>query len=135
MERIQVISIIVSLLFMAYVVTLVVRGKLREEYSIVWIACTVFLIILSVWTSGMKFLANLLGVYAALNLLFTGALFAILIYLLHLSVVVSKIQDQNKELAQYLALMEKNRIEKDMNNDMNKDSSQSRTNKKSERLS
>ncbi|HZX48514.1 MAG TPA: DUF2304 domain-containing protein [Nitrospirota bacterium] len=130
MERIQFIAVIVSLFFMAYVVTLVVKGKLREEYSIVWIVCTIILIILSVWTSGMKFLANLLGVYAALNLLFTGALFAILVYLLHLSVVVSKIQDQNKELAQYLALME-NRVEKDMK----KDNRQSTVDKRCDDLS
>ncbi len=113
MERIQLIAIIVSLLFLAYVVMLVVKGKLREEYSIAWIAFTVLLIILSFWTGGMKFLANLLGVYEALNLLFTGALFAILIYLLHLSVVISRVQDQNKALAQYLAMLEK-RMEKDM---------------------
>lgn len=101
------------MLFLAYVVMLVVKGKLREEYSIAWIAFTVLLIILSFWTGGMKFLANLLGVYEALNLLFTGALFAILIYLLHLSVVISRVQDQNKALAQYLAMLEK-RMEKDM---------------------
>jgi predicted ATP-grasp superfamily ATP-dependent carboligase len=36
---------------------------------------------------------------------FTGAIFAILIYLLHLSVVVSKLQEQNKTLAQEMALL------------------------------
>ena len=44
-------------------------------------------------------------VYDPPNLIFTGAIAAILIYLLHLSVVVSKLQEQNKRLAQELANM------------------------------
>jgi len=105
MAKIQIIAIAVSLLFLFYIIRLIVKGKLREEYSIVWIACTVLLIVFSFWRSGLEIMAHLLGVYEAPNLVFTGAIFAVFIYLLHLSVVVSKLHKQNKQLAQEIALL------------------------------
>jgi hypothetical protein len=105
MAKIQIIAIVVSLLFLAYILRLITKGKLREEYSIVWIACTVVLIIFSFWREGLEVLAKTVGVYEAPNLVFTGAIFAIFIYLLHLSVVMSRLHQQNKKLAQELALL------------------------------
>jgi len=105
MAKIQIIAIVVSLLFLLYIIRLIVKGKLREEYSIVWIACTALLIVFSFWRNGLEVMAHLVGVYEAPNLVFTGAIFAIFIYLLHLSVVVSKMQNQNKQLAQEIALL------------------------------
>jgi len=105
MAKIQIIAIAVSLLFLLYIVRLIVKGKLREEYSIIWIACTIVLIVFSFWRDGLEVMAHLVGVYEAPNLVFTGAIFAVFIYLLHLSVVVSKLHSQNKQLAQEIALM------------------------------
>ncbi len=105
MEKIQLIAIGVSLAFLAFIARLIVKGKLREEYAIIWIICSVVLIVFSIWRSGLDVLSSALGIYAPPNLVFTGAIFAILIYLLHLSIVVSKLQEQNKKLAQDIALM------------------------------
>lgn len=105
MAKIQIIAIAVSLLFLLYIVRLIIKGKLREEYSIVWIVCTVVLILFSFWRNGLEVMAQLLGVYEAPNLVFTGAIFSIFIYLLHLSVVVSKLHSENKQLAQDIALL------------------------------
>jgi hypothetical protein len=111
MERIQIVAIVASLSFLASVLLQIKKGKLREEYAFVWILSTFALIVLSFWRSALHLLAHLFGVYEPLNLIFTGAIFAILSYLLHLSVTVSKLQLQNKTLAQELALL-KERIEK-----------------------
>ncbi len=105
MAKIQIIAIITSFLFLLFITRLIVKGKLREEYSIVWIICTVILILFSFWRNGLEVMARILGVYEAPNLVFTGAIFVILIYLLHLSVVVSKLHAQNKQLAQDIALL------------------------------
>lgn len=105
MAKIQIIAITVSLLFLLYIVRLIIKGKLREEYSIVWIVCTLVLIVFSFWREGLEIVANILGVYEAPNLVFSGAIFATFIYLLHLSIVVSKLHAQNKQLAQEIALL------------------------------
>jgi hypothetical protein len=107
--KIQVISIIISLCFLGYIGRLIIKGKLREEYSFVWVIVTIILVIFSFWRNGLEVMAKLLGVYAAPNLVFMAAIFVIFIYLLHLSIVVSKLQSNNKVLAQNLALL-KNKL-------------------------
>jgi hypothetical protein len=105
MGRIQIIAIITSLLFLLLIARLIIRGKLREEYAIAWISCTGILVVFSFWRNGLEVLAGLMGIVAAPNLVFTGAICAIFIYLLHLSLVVSRLHEQNKTLAQEMALL------------------------------
>jgi hypothetical protein len=105
MARIQILAIIASLGFLAYIGRLITKGKLREEYSIVWFLSTLVLIIFSFWRNGLEVCAKMLGIYAAPNMIFTGAIFIIMVYLLHLSIVLSKVQKQNKELSQELGLL------------------------------
>lgn len=114
MGRIQIIAIISSLLFLFYIARLIVKGKLREEYAIMWIICTMVLVLFSFWRDGLVTISNLLGVYAPPNTVFIGAIVAILIYLLHLSIVVSKLQEQNKTLAQDIAMLKQKDAKKDV---------------------
>ncbi len=105
MERIQIIAIATSIAFLFYIGRLIIRGRLREEYAIVWIVCTIFLIVFSFWRNGLEVMSHLFGIYQAPNLVFTAVIFALMIYLLHLSVVISKLQEQNKTLAQEIAMI------------------------------
>jgi hypothetical protein len=105
MLRIQIITIAVNVLFVLYISRLIVKGKLREEYAIVWVICTIFLLVFSLWTDGLELLRRITGVVVAANLVFTGFIFAILVYLLHLSVVASKLHNDNKKLAQEISLL------------------------------
>ncbi len=113
MDRIQLVAIIFSLLFLGYVFQQIKKGKLREEYAFIWILSTFVLIVLSIWRNALEILAHAFGVFAPLNLLFAGAIFAVLVYLLHLSLTVSKLQYQNKTLAQELALLKQKVDKKD----------------------
>ncbi len=103
--RIQVLAIVSSLLFLFYIGALIIKGKLREEYAIMWIVCTLVLVLFSFWRDGLAIVSKLFGVFSPPNMVFIGAIFAILIYLLHLSVVVSKLQEHTKTLAQEIALL------------------------------
>lgn len=113
MERVQYISIVVSLFFLANVARLILKGKLREEYAVIWIICTLLLILFSFWRNGLAVFARLFGIYEPLNLVFAGTIFAILIYLLHLSISVSKLQQQNKTLTQEIALLKEKQERKE----------------------
>ncbi len=105
MPRIQIITIIVSVLLLLFIARLILKGKLREEYAIVWIFSTLMLVVFSFWKEGLEVIGKFLEVYDPPNLIFTAGIAAILIYLLHLSVVVSRLQEQNKRLTQELANM------------------------------
>lgn len=102
---IQIISLLGAFLFLAFIFRLIVKGKLREEYSILWIACTLVLIIFSIWRKGLEQISLALGVFYPPSLVFLGAIFAILVFLVHLSVVVSRLQNQIKILTQEVALL------------------------------
>ena len=111
MLRIQIITIIASVAFLFLVFRMVVKGRLREEYSIIWLLFTGILVVFSFWEKGLLLVTNLFGIYLPANLVFTISIFIALVYLLHLSVVASKLQKQNKLLAQEMALM-KNEMDK-----------------------
>ncbi len=105
MARIQILAIIASLGFLFYIGRQIVKGKLREEYSFVWILSTIVLLVFSFWREGLEVVAEALGVVEAPNLVFTAAIFMILVYLLHLSKVASRLHQQNKTLSQDLAML------------------------------
>ncbi|PRY41097.1 hypothetical protein CLV58_106284 [Spirosoma oryzae] len=102
---IQIVSITGALLFMLTIFRLIVRGKLREEYSIIWIVCTVLLIVFSIWRRGLEQIATLLGVFYPPSLIFLAALSAMLVFLVHLSVVISKLQNQIKDITHEMAYL------------------------------
>lgn len=105
MTRIQIITIVITLLFLFYIARLITRGKLREEYAIVWCVCALVLAVFSFWTKGLDLMSRVFGVFDPPNLVFTAFIFIILIYLLHLSVVSSKSHHSVTRLTQELALM------------------------------
>ena len=102
---IQIIGLTGASLFMLYIFRLIVRGKLREEYSIIWILCTIILIVFSIWRRGLEQISLALGVYYPPSLIFLGAIFAIIVFLVHLSVVNSRMQSHIKSLTHELAYM------------------------------
>lgn len=53
----------------------------------------------------MEVMTKLFGIFDPPNLVFTGCIFAILIYLLHLSIVNSKQQKNIANLTQELAIL------------------------------
>lgn len=103
--RLQIIAISIALVFMFFIFRLIAKGKLREEYSFIWIVCTALLLLFAVWRDGLDVIAKLLGIYYAPSLIFLGAIFAIVVFLVHLSVVNSKQHKQIKDLTQEMALI------------------------------
>ncbi|MGC4234455.1 MAG: DUF2304 domain-containing protein [Niabella sp.] len=113
MSRIQVIAVIINFLFLVYTSRLIIKGKLREEYAVIWWVCAGFLLLFSVWDNGLEILAKTLGVYMATNLVFSGLIFMILVYLLHLSLVNSKLHKHITRLTQEMALMKEKMEQKE----------------------
>jgi hypothetical protein len=103
--RIQILSIVASILVIILIVYLIRRRKLREEYSIMWLVGSFALIVFSVWRSLLDIIADFVGVYyAPAILLLVGIFFGVLIFL-HLTVVISKLADNNKTMAQEIAFL------------------------------
>lgn len=106
-ERIQYLLIAASVLLIVFIIELIRRGRLREEYSLVWLGAAVFMLALSIWRGAFDALARLVGIAYAPALLILVVLFFGFVYLLHFSVTVSRLTSENKRLAQELAMLAK----------------------------
>ena len=72
-----------------------------------WLATGAVLLLLSAWRGGLNTVAGWLGVTGyPPAVLFAVATLFILLVLLHYSTVISKLTDENVELAQRIALLE-----------------------------
>lgn len=103
-DRIQFFSIAFSLFILFFIFNLVKNRRMREEYSLLWFAMSLFLLYLSFDRFAIDRLGRLFGVAyppSVLTLMTTGFTFLLLI---HLTVVVTRLSEQNKELIQELAL-------------------------------
>jgi hypothetical protein len=103
--RIQVVAVIAVLIFFGVIARLITKGRLRTEYSFVWILMGILFLVLTVWRQSLDLMAKFFGVYYAPSLIFMFFFFMIFIFLIHLSVVSSKHHEQIKKLSQENALL------------------------------
>jgi len=105
--RVTIVGVVASVLLILVVLELVRGRRLKERYALLWLATGVALLVLSAWRGGLNTIAGWLGVtgYPPAVLFAVATLFIFLV-LLHYSTVISKLTDENVELAQRLALLE-----------------------------
>jgi hypothetical protein len=105
--RVTIVGVVASLLLILVVLELVRGRRLKERYALLWLATGVALLVLSAWRDGLNTIAGWLGVtgYPPAVLFAVATLFIFLV-LLHYSTVISKLTDENVELAQRIAVLE-----------------------------
>lgn len=106
MFRIQIFAICGSLLISAFIFEMIRKRKMLEKYSLLWFGAAIVLIVLSIWRDLLEKTAALLGVYYAPSALFIIAAFFAMMMFLHLSVVISRLSEQNKNLAQAVGILQ-----------------------------
>ncbi len=105
MGRIDLVAVIASALLLGYIIESVRRRRLREEYSILWLATATVLLLLSLVQPALHIIARALGILTPVNALFVVGFAFTTIILLHFSTVVSRLSRENRELAQRYALL------------------------------
>ena len=98
------LSILFSLIFVLFVLSLVRRRKLREQYSLMWILLGFVIVLVSLNSGLLNKIATWLGIFYAPSLLFLIALLFCFAYMLHLTLVVSKLSDRVVRLTQELTI-------------------------------
>jgi hypothetical protein len=102
----QSFVILASVFILIFVIGLVRRRWLSEKLSLFWL--TFALLMLAAASFGYPFLihgAKLIGIVYPPSALFLMAILFLLGFTLYLSVALSKLTDQNKTLAQEVALL------------------------------
>jgi hypothetical protein len=101
------LAIAVTLGLLLLVFELVRRKRLSERYAILWLLAATTLLVLAVWKGLLTSLSHDVGISYPPSALFAVAIGLIAMILLHFSLAVSRLSDQNKVLAQRLGLLAK----------------------------
>jgi hypothetical protein len=104
--KLQIISIVVSSALLLVILELVRRRRLSERYALLWLGSALVLLVLSAWSDLLNRVADLVGVATPTNMLFAVAFGFVLLLLLHFSVTVSRLSEENKLLAQEAARLD-----------------------------
>lgn len=111
MDKIQILLIVVSVLFVLFVLQLTRKKKLREGYSLIWFFLGLILLFFSVFRGIIDPLAAFVGINVAPFIIIPFLIFVTFLLGMHFSIIISKLAEENKKLIQEVALL-KNRIEK-----------------------
>jgi hypothetical protein len=109
-QRFEVIA--VGIVVFGLILELVRRKHLSERYAILWLLAGGTLLVLAIWKGLLTTLSHAAGIYYPPAALFAVAFLFVLVLLVHFSVAVSRLTDQNKILAQRLALLQQ-RLERE----------------------
>ncbi len=93
------------LMIIAFIFEAIRRGKLKEKYSIIWLAAGLTIFVFGVWPDSLFLISRILQLHHLSVLSLVAFLFLLLI-VLHFSVVISRLSDRTKALAQHIGLLE-----------------------------
>lgn len=105
MDIVKVLAIAGSATLLVLVFELIRRGRLKERYALLWLFSGLVLLILSLSRSLLESFSRLVGIFYPPSLLFLVAFVFLLLITLHFSAVISGLSEQNKRLAQEVALL------------------------------
>jgi hypothetical protein len=105
MERSVIFTIGASVLALLLVIELVRRRQLREEYSLLWLGVAFAMLLVSAWRDLLHSLSAMVGIAFPPNLLFLLAALFTLLLLLYFSTVITRLSQENKDIAQEVALL------------------------------
>ncbi len=106
MSRMHILIIISAAILLLSVLELVRRRRLREEYSWLWLLTAVGYFLVAVWPDLCGWVAQSIGLTNPVTAFaFLGLLFLVLISI-QFSIQISRLTDQNKDLAQQIAILD-----------------------------
>lgn len=111
MDRVTILAIAASAMLFLYILEMVRQRRLREEYSILWLAGTVVILILSIKRNWLEWISWKAGIYYPPSFLFLLGMLFVLLILIHFSITISRLFEMNSRMSQEIALMKAERTE------------------------
>jgi hypothetical protein len=104
LQRVEVV--VAALVICGLIFELVRRRYLLERYALLWLLAGAATLVLAIWKGLLTTVSHWVGIYYPPAALFAVAFLFVLVMLVHFSIAVSRLSDQNKILAQRLALLQ-----------------------------
>ena len=106
-----------SVIFLIFILNLVKKNKLDEKYSIVWIIFSLGILVISIFHDWVMGIALKLGVYYPPILLLLFAIMIEGIYIVHITITITKQNKMIIKLTQELAILKEKVEETDEEDD------------------
>lgn len=107
-------AVILSIIFIIFILNLVRKNKLDEKYSILWLFFGVIILIVAIFPNIIEETAYIFDVYYPPALLLLFSIIIIGAYIVHITMVITKQNKMIIKLTQELALLKDNIDEKEM---------------------
>jgi len=104
--RQKIFALLAAIALCIFIVEMVRRRKLREEYSWLWLITGFSIIVLVLWYDLLVFITEMIGAVLPTTTLFVFGLLFLLLIALHYSVKISSLTNQVRKLAQKIAILQ-----------------------------
>ncbi len=105
MDMVTLIATLVSVTILFSVIELIRRNRLKEKYSILWLASSIVILFFSVSRKALESISLFVGIYYPPSFIFILAFLFLVVINIHFSTVISELFERNKNLTQELALL------------------------------
>lgn len=105
--RQQIFSLVVSVVVFVFIIDMVRRRRLREEYSVIWLVTSVVMFIVVFKYAWLKTITEWIGATTSTTTLFFGSLLFLMLMSVQFCIMISKLSGQLKDLSQENALLRK----------------------------
>jgi hypothetical protein len=104
-NRFQILAIIGSIAFLTFIIFLVRKKKLREDYSLLWLFFGGIFLVLSIWRDSLEFISRTMGIAYAPAAIFIILIMCLFMIMIQFSMIISKQANEISSLAQEIALL------------------------------
>jgi len=106
-HRIQFLAIAGSVGLLLFILELIRRKRVRENYALLWLFIGTVFLFFSIWRRGLEVLARLMGIAYPPTAFLLVLIIGIFLILIQFSMIISILTDKNKTMAQEMGLMKK----------------------------
>ena len=103
--RQQIFALLVCIVVFIFIIELVRQRRLREEYSVLWLATSVIMFVLVVKYDWLEALTQFIGAGLVTSTLFISAIVFLMLIAVQFSIKISRLTNQMKDLVQDNALL------------------------------
>ena len=104
--RQQAFALVGSIGLLVFIIEMVRRRRLREEYSWLWIIVGVAILILTAWFGLLEWLTRLIGAVVPVSTFFVFGILFLVVVNIYSTIKISTLTTQVKNLAQRLAIVD-----------------------------
>lgn len=103
--RIQILAIVGSVLLILFIIELIRRKRLREEFSILWLGMGFVFLVISLFRGLLDKFSYFVGIGYPPAALFLILIMGLTVILIHFSVAISELKEANQKLSQEIGLL------------------------------